>query len=74
MFRSRYVSETLLTTPQGSSGSGKSTIIGLLERWYDPASGSISLDGINIRDLSLGWLRTTMRLVQQVCGMLRNQV
>ncbi|KAJ0319914.1 hypothetical protein Brms1b_003506 [Colletotrichum noveboracense] len=54
-----------VTALVGSSGSGKSTIIGLLERWYDPASGSISLDGINIRDLSLGWLRTTMRLVQQ---------
>ncbi|KAI3559291.1 ATP-binding cassette sub-family B member 5 [Colletotrichum abscissum] len=54
-----------VTALVGTSGSGKSTIIGLLERWYDPASGSIHLNGTNIRDLSLGWLRTTMRLVQQ---------
>jgi ATP-binding cassette subfamily B (MDR/TAP) protein 1 len=56
-----------LTFRQGASGSGKSTIIGLLERWYDPASGDITLDGISLRDLSVTWLRTAMRLVQQVC-------
>ncbi|KAF5584303.1 multidrug resistance 3 (p glycoprotein 3) [Fusarium pseudoanthophilum] len=50
---------------KGASGSGKSTIIGLLERWYDPASGDITLDGTGLRDLSVTWLRTTMRLVQQ---------
>ncbi|KAF5579815.1 multidrug resistance 3 (p glycoprotein 3) [Fusarium pseudocircinatum] len=54
-----------VTALVGASGSGKSTIIGHLERWYDPASGDITLDGINLRDLSVPWLRTTMRLVQQ---------
>ncbi|OLN93242.1 Leptomycin B resistance protein pmd1-like protein 6 [Colletotrichum chlorophyti] len=54
-----------VTALVGASGSGKSTIIGLLERWYNPASGAIKLDGISIRDLSLTWLRTTIRLVQQ---------
>ncbi|KAH7478470.1 Leptomycin B resistance protein pmd1 [Fusarium oxysporum f. sp. matthiolae] len=54
-----------ITALVGASGSGKSTIIGLLERWYDPASGDITLDGINLRDLSVTWLRTAMRLVQQ---------
>ncbi|OAL47500.1 multidrug resistance protein-like protein 1 [Pyrenochaeta sp. DS3sAY3a] len=49
----------------GASGSGKSTIIGLLERWYDAHTGSIHLDGTNIRDLKLNWLRTNIRLVQQ---------
>ncbi|ORY11062.1 P-loop containing nucleoside triphosphate hydrolase protein [Clohesyomyces aquaticus] len=49
----------------GASGSGKSTIIGLLERWYDQESGSIHLDNTNIRDLNLTWLRTNLRLVQQ---------
>ncbi|EMT69314.1 Leptomycin B resistance protein pmd1 [Fusarium odoratissimum] len=54
-----------ITALVGASGSGKSTIIGLLERWYDPASGDITLDGISLRDLSVTWLRTAMRLVQQ---------
>ncbi|KAB8343082.1 hypothetical protein FH972_022676 [Carpinus fangiana] len=49
----------------GASGSGKSTVVGLLERWYNPASGSILLDGCPIQDLNLKWLRTTVRLVQQ---------
>ncbi|KAL5114063.1 hypothetical protein ACEQ8H_008040 [Pleosporales sp. CAS-2024a] len=49
----------------GASGSGKSTIIGLIERWYDQRSGIITLDGIDIRELSLTWLRTNVRLVQQ---------
>lgn len=50
----------------GASGSGKSTIIGLLERWYNPTDGKILLDGQNISSLNLQWLRTQMRLVQQV--------
>ncbi|CAG7557819.1 unnamed protein product [Fusarium equiseti] len=54
-----------VTALVGASGSGKSTIIGLLERWYNPTSGEIKLDGINIKDLNVNWLRTTMRLVQQ---------
>ncbi|KAF2676906.1 P-loop containing nucleoside triphosphate hydrolase protein [Lentithecium fluviatile CBS 122367] len=49
----------------GQSGSGKSTIVGLLERWYDPNSGVITLDGNPIQDLNLTWLRTNIRLVQQ---------
>lgn len=49
----------------GVSGSGKSTIIGLLERWYDQSDGSILLDGVDIRTLNVRWLRTRVRLVQQ---------
>lgn len=49
----------------GASGSGKSTIFGLLERWYLPASGSITLDGHKLEGLNLQWLRTNIRLVQQ---------
>ncbi|KAJ9646637.1 hypothetical protein H2199_002686 [Coniosporium tulheliwenetii] len=49
----------------GASGSGKSTIIGLLERWYDPAKGSLYLDGVDLKDLNVRWLRTNIRLVQQ---------
>ncbi|KAF2258210.1 multidrug resistance protein 1 [Lojkania enalia] len=49
----------------GASGSGKSTIIGLMERWYDSSAGILTLDGVDIRELNLRWLRTNMRLVQQ---------
>ncbi|KAH6629576.1 P-loop containing nucleoside triphosphate hydrolase protein [Boeremia exigua] len=49
----------------GASGSGKSTIIGLLERWYNFPSGTIQLDGVDIRQLNPHWLRTNVRLVQQ---------
>jgi len=54
----------------GASGSGKSTIVGLLERWYIPSSGKIMLNGINISDYNTGWLRSRIRLVQQVCPQL----
>ncbi|KAJ6442420.1 lipid A export ATP-binding/permease protein msbA [Purpureocillium lavendulum] len=49
----------------GASGSGKSTIFGLLERWYSFSAGSITLDGHRLEDLNLQWLRTNIRLVQQ---------
>ncbi|RYP77343.1 hypothetical protein DL771_001138 [Monosporascus sp. 5C6A] len=49
----------------GASGSGKSTIVGLLERWYDPAAGVILFDGLDIQKLNIAWLRTQIRLVQQ---------
>ncbi|KAG2659009.1 hypothetical protein PVAP13_1KG328600 [Panicum virgatum] len=49
----------------GGSGSGKSTVIALLERFYDPSSGEVLLDGINIRRLRLKWLRSQMGLVSQ---------
>lgn len=52
----------------GASGSGKSTVVGLLERWYAPSSGSIMLDGIDISDYNTQWLRSRIRLVQQVCS------
>lgn len=49
----------------GESGSGKSTIIALLERFYDPDSGTISLDGAELNKLKLRWLRDQMGLVSQ---------
>ncbi|KAH7856813.1 hypothetical protein Vadar_005798 [Vaccinium darrowii] len=49
----------------GSSGSGKSTVISLLERFYDPVKGDILLDGYNIKALRLQWLRSQMGLVNQ---------
>ncbi len=50
----------------GPSGSGKSTIVGLLEAWFSPQSGTITLDGHKIEHLNIQWLRTNIRLVQQV--------
>ncbi|KAH6834231.1 P-glycoprotein 11 [Perilla frutescens var. hirtella] len=49
----------------GESGSGKSTIISLLQRFYDPDAGEITLDGLEIRTLKLKWLRQQMGLVSQ---------
>ncbi|MBF7090413.1 ABC transporter ATP-binding protein [Flavobacterium sp. ALJ2] len=49
----------------GQSGSGKSTIANLLTRFYDVNEGSIKIDGINIKDMSLHSLRGLMGLVTQ---------
>ncbi|MGA0276806.1 MAG: ABC transporter ATP-binding protein [Candidatus Kariarchaeum pelagius] len=49
----------------GSTGAGKSTIIKLLLRLYDPQSGTISLDGHNIKDLKLNELRSSIGIVPQ---------
>merc|ERR1711871_1018906 len=42
----------------GSSGSGKSTAVQLVERFYDPDAGSVKLDGKDFKDLDLNWLRS----------------
>ncbi|XP_068660453.1 ABC transporter B family member 11-like [Aristolochia californica] len=49
----------------GESGSGKSTAISLLQRFYDPDSGQILIDGIEIKKFQLRWLRQQMGLVSQ---------
>ncbi|XP_039141978.1 putative multidrug resistance protein [Dioscorea cayenensis subsp. rotundata] len=49
----------------GGSGSGKSTVIALLERFYDPLHGEVLLDGVSIKKLKLKWLRSQMGLVSQ---------
>ncbi len=49
----------------GASGSGKSTIANLIPRFYDVTSGRITIDGIDIRDLSLAFLRRHVGIVQQ---------
>jgi ATP-binding cassette subfamily B (MDR/TAP) protein 1 len=49
----------------GESGSGKSTVIALLQRFYDPDSGRITLDGIEIQEFQVKWLRQQMGLVSQ---------
>ncbi|KAL2613996.1 hypothetical protein R1flu_025688 [Riccia fluitans] len=49
----------------GESGSGKSTVISLLERFYDPNSGSILIDDTELRTLQVEWLRKKIGLVSQ---------
>ncbi|CAK7328040.1 unnamed protein product, partial [Dovyalis caffra] len=49
----------------GGSGSGKSTVIALLQRFYDPLGGEILVDGIAVDKLQLKWLRSQMGLVSQ---------
>ncbi|KAK3865155.1 hypothetical protein Pcinc_029218, partial [Petrolisthes cinctipes] len=49
----------------GSSGCGKSTCIQLIQRFYDPLDGTVSLDGRDVRELNLGWLRDQIGVVGQ---------
>jgi ATP-binding cassette subfamily B protein len=49
----------------GATGSGKSTLVNLLERMYDPDQGKILLDGYDLRELDPEWLRNTVGLVMQ---------
>ena len=49
----------------GSSGCGKSTCIQLLQRFYDPLSGVITLDNKNLKALNLNWLRSQIGVVSQ---------
>ena len=49
----------------GASGSGKSTIIQLLERFYDPVEGTITLDGNDLKTLNVQYLRSCLSLVSQ---------
>ncbi|KAF7002302.1 hypothetical protein CFC21_017807 [Triticum aestivum] len=49
----------------GASGSGKSTVIALIERFYDPMAGKVMIDGKDIRRLNLKSLRLKIGLVQQ---------
>ncbi|XP_025089560.1 ABC transporter B family member 1-like isoform X2 [Pomacea canaliculata] len=49
----------------GPSGGGKSTIVSLIERFYDPDSGTISLDGYDIKSLDALWFRQKIAMVSQ---------
>jgi len=55
--------ETLAIT--GPSGGGKSTVIQLIERFYDPSQGSVKLDGVDLKELNVKWLRDQLGLVSQ---------
>ena len=49
----------------GPTGSGKSTVVNLIPRFYDVTGGQITIDGIDIRDVTLDSLRTNIGIVQQ---------
>jgi ABC-type multidrug transport system fused ATPase/permease subunit len=49
----------------GPSGSGKSTLTALLMRLYDPQEGAVLLDGVDLREYNVAWLRSRFGVVQQ---------
>ena len=49
----------------GPTGAGKTTLLTLMTRFYDPTSGEILLDGIDLRDLKLADLRNQFAIVHQ---------
>ncbi len=66
------LNDVTLTIPRGfklgiagESGSGKSSLVNLLFRFYDPTSGAIKLDGVDVREVALADLRRQMALVSQ---------
>jgi ATP-binding cassette subfamily B protein len=54
-----------VTALLGPTGSGKSTIVNLIPRFYDVTAGAITIDGIDVRDMKLDALRTNIGIVQQ---------
>ncbi|XP_074659659.1 ATP-dependent translocase ABCB1-like [Tubulanus polymorphus] len=49
----------------GSSGCGKSTIVQLLQRFYDVQNGAVKIDGVDVRDMNIDWLRRHVGVVSQ---------
>ncbi|KAI5349043.1 hypothetical protein L3X38_001930 [Prunus dulcis] len=49
----------------GESGSGKSTVVSSVERFYDPLAGEVLIDGINLKEFQLKWIRQKIGLVSQ---------
>jgi ABC-type multidrug transport system fused ATPase/permease subunit len=50
----------------GASGCGKSSALGLIERFYDVNTGSVTVDGVDVRELNVRWLRSQMGYVGQM--------
>ncbi|KAG2693172.1 hypothetical protein I3760_08G084800 [Carya illinoinensis] len=62
---SLYINRGTTSALVGQSGSGKSTVISLIERFYDPQAGEVMIDGINLKDFHLKWIRQKIGLVSQ---------
>jgi ABC-type multidrug transport system fused ATPase/permease subunit len=58
----------------GATGAGKSTLLSLIPRFYDPTRGDVWLDGVNLRQLPLDYLRRNIGLVFQESLLFRNSV
>ena len=70
--REKVLEDVSLSVPSGalvglvgSTGSGKSTLISMIPRLYDPDAGEILIDGVNVKDLSLSHLRDSVAVVLQ---------
>src|SRR5690606_2275506 len=62
---SMLIKPNIINALVGLSGAGKSTIINLLDKFYEPSSGEILLDGRNLQDYNSNWLRDNIGLVLQ---------
>lgn len=62
---SLYIPSGTTAALVGQSGSGKSTVISLIERFYDPRAGEVLIDGINLKEFQLRWIRSKIGLVSQ---------
>ena len=58
----------------GPTGSGKSTIMRLLYRFYEVKSGSITIDGVDVRDVMLNTLREIIAIVPQDCVLFNDDI
>jgi ATP-binding cassette subfamily B protein len=58
----------------GSTGSGKSTLLSLIPRFYDPTRGAVLLDGVDLKELSLDYLRQNIGLVFQESLLFRSSI
>ncbi|KAK9161866.1 hypothetical protein Syun_008207 [Stephania yunnanensis] len=62
---SLYIPSGTTAALVGQSGSGKSTVISLIERFYDPQAGEVLIDNINLKEFQLKWIRQKIGLVSQ---------
>lgn len=62
---SLFISTGTTAALVGQSGSGKSTVVSLIERFYDPQAGEVLIDGINLKEFQLKWIRSKIGLVSQ---------